>query len=91
MIAAPKVKLSKRNRRVLAVLLTDATNLTGWMLARYAKVSGWRLYAFLDRLEDEGLVQASGKPETRCYRLTPDGWSWAWDALGLYPPEARRG
>jgi DNA-binding PadR family transcriptional regulator len=91
MIAAPKIKLSKRDRRVLVVLLTDATNLSGWTLARYAKVSGWRLYAFLDRLENEGLVQASGKPENRCYRLTPDGWVWAWDVLGLNPPEVRRG
>lgn len=100
MIAAPKIKLSKRNRRVLAVFLTDATNLSGWPLARLAGVSSASVYILLAKLEDAGLVASEweqrddaddDRPRRRFYRLTPEGWVWAWDVLGLHPPEVRRG
>jgi predicted transcriptional regulator len=86
-VDAPKIKLSKRRRRVVLVLLTDAANLSGWALARLAGAPGWSVYMLLDRLEDAGLVVGNGQ----FYRLTPDGWVWAWDVLGLRPPEVRRG
>lgn len=100
MIVAPKVKLSKRNRRVLAVLCTDATNLSMFTLCRTTGAGAGSLYVFLARLEDAGLVAGEweqrtfpgyDRPRRRFYRLTPAGWVWAWDVLGLDPPEIRRG
>lgn len=94
---APKIRLTRRTRRILAVLLTDATNLSGWPLARLAGVSSGGVYVVLGRLERAGLVAGEwerrddDKPRRRFYRLTPDGWVWAWDQLGLHPPDRSRG
>jgi DNA-binding PadR family transcriptional regulator len=100
MITAPEIKVTRATRRVLAVLLSDATNLSGWPLAQLAKVTAGTLYVILARLENAGLVTSEweqrddaddDEPRRRFYRLTPDGWVWAWDVLGLHPPGVRRG
>lgn len=94
---APGIRLSKRNRRVIAVLLTDPTNLSAWPLAmaRLAGVKSGTLYPLLSRLEAAGLVTSEweerafpddGRPRRRLYRLTQGGRVWAWGVLGLYPP-----
>lgn len=80
-------KLSDKDKRVLAVLLSDATNLSGWSLMKLSRTSGPRVYGLLDKLEDAGLVtaewQVGPEPRRRFYRLTPEGRTWALDALGL--------
>ena len=84
--AAPE-KLKPREKRVLAILLTDALNLSGWKLSELSRTSGARLYPLIDKLEDAGLVAAewehATEPRRRFYRLTPEGRAWALTALGL--------
>lgn len=96
------LQLSKRARRIVVVLLTDAANLSGWTLGTYAQVNFGTLYVWLDRLERAGLIAGTWEdreciaeghtdcPRRRFYRLTPEGWVWAWDTLGLQPPDSRR-
>jgi PadR family transcriptional regulator, regulatory protein PadR len=93
------IMLTTRARRIVVVLLTDATNLSGWTLAKYSRVNSGTLYVWLDRLERAGLIAGvweepaaddDDRPRRRFYRLTPDGWVWAWATLGLQPPDSRR-
>lgn len=82
-------------RRVLLVLLTDASNITGLTIAETAGVGVVLVYRCLDRLEDAKWAVdelADGPyPRRRVYRLTPAGWTQAHDLLGLVRSEARRG
>lgn len=98
MTAHPNIRLTRRTRRVLTVLLTDASNLSGYPICRSAGVSSGSVYPLLSRLEREGLIvgewerpDPDGQPRRRFYRLTPDGWEWAWSAMGLEKPVMRRG
>jgi DNA-binding PadR family transcriptional regulator len=81
------IRLSDKDKRVLVVLLSDVTNLSGGPLMKLSRTSGPRVYGLLDKLEDAGLVTAEWEvgpePRRRFYRLTPDGRTWALNALGL--------
>lgn len=81
------IKLSDKDRRILAVMLSDATNLHGFLLAKLSRTSGPRVYGLLDKLEDARLVTArweiGPEPRHRFYRLTPEGRTWALSALSL--------
>lgn len=81
------IKLSNKDKRVIAVLLADASNLSGWPLAKLSKTSAARVYVVLARLERAELVTSEWEdgpnPRRRFYRLTPEGRSWALNALGL--------
>jgi len=92
------VRLTTVNRRRLLVLLTDAANIGGGDIWRFAGGSSGEVwFGFLDKLEDAGLVTGewetprigwsepadSGSPRRRFYRLTPEGRAAAMKALGL--------
>lgn len=89
------ITATRRMRRVLLVLLTDATNITGLTIARTAGMSGPAVYLCLDRLVDRawitGEFQDGPYPRRRLYRLTADGWTYAHLLLGLDRAEVRRG
>jgi DNA-binding PadR family transcriptional regulator len=82
-----EIKLSDKDRRILAVLLSDATNLSGFTLAKLSRTSGARVYLLLDKLENNQMVTAEWEiglePGNRFYRLTAEGRAWALNALGL--------
>jgi DNA-binding PadR family transcriptional regulator len=82
-----EIKLSDKDKRVLAVLLSDATNLSAFPLAKLSRTSSGGIYVLLARLERNDLVtsewQVGPEPRRRFYRLTPEGRTWALDALGL--------
>ena len=71
-------KPSRRQQRVLLVLLSGASNLYGYQLWRTSQVRSGTVYRVLDHLEDRGWVtgefreQAAGKAR-RFYTLTPEG------------------
>ena len=70
---------NRGERRVLAALLSGASNLSGYSLSRTAQVRSLTVYRVLDRLEDHGWVTGEwepGKPEgkrRRFYTLTDEG------------------
>jgi DNA-binding PadR family transcriptional regulator len=85
-------RVPRAERRVLLVLLSGAANLSGYPLARAARVSSGRVYVVLDRLENLGWVTGEwespdplpdGRPRRRFYRLTGKGRSEAMAVLGL--------
>lgn len=92
-----RLRLSRRDRRVLLALLTDATNLSATTLAVTAQVSPWRVFQIIDRLEDANVVVTAReelspgdiRPPRRYYRLTAQGRAWAHEALALVPAAAR--
>lgn len=89
------ITATRRMRRVLLALLTDAGNLSMSTIARAAGVSGVSVFACLDKLEARGWMTgtfASGPyPRRRFYRLTPEGWGFAHQLLELTPGQGRRG
>lgn len=89
------ITATRRMRRVLLVLLTDASNITGLTIALTAGMGGGAVYICLAQLEDRGWVTGEFEdgpyPRRRMYRLTPDGWTYAHLLLGLDRAEARRG
>jgi DNA-binding PadR family transcriptional regulator len=81
-------KPTRRDRRVLLVLLTGAGNLSGYPISRAAQVGSGQVYVSLARLEREGWVDSDwgdGPPgrRRRYYRLTPTGRVRALASLGL--------
>lgn len=83
-------KLRRKDKRVLAVLLTGAANLgnyTIWSLSG----AGAHTTVLLARLERCGAVTSEwevvppteDRPRRRFYRLTPEGRQWALDVLRL--------
>jgi PadR family transcriptional regulator PadR len=84
------VRLTRVNRRRLLVLLTDAANIGGGDIWRFAGGSAGDAYTFLGKLEDAGLVTSGweapeplDRPRRRFYHLTPEGRAAAMRALGL--------
>ena len=80
-------KPNRRERRVLLALLTGASNLSGYPLARAAQVSYGYVYVALARLERFGWVTGEWgvgpSPRRRFYQLTPMGRERAMLRLGL--------
>jgi DNA-binding PadR family transcriptional regulator len=79
---------SRRERRVLLALLSGASNLSGYPVARAAQVGYGKVYVILARLEREGWADSDWGPETghgrrRFYRLTGTGRRHALAMLGL--------
>lgn len=94
--ARPVVRLTRPNRRVLLVLLSGATNLSGYPLCRAAMTGSGTVYYVLWRLEDAGWVTSEwgpqvyeGGPRRRFYAITPYGRRRAYELLGLEAPDAR--
>jgi DNA-binding PadR family transcriptional regulator len=86
------MKPTRRERRILLALLTDADELAIWAIARTARVRSAKVSLCLDWLEDVSAVTSGwgaptsvGGPRCRYYRLTPDGRRWAYERLGLTP------
>lgn len=91
----PVVRLTRRNRRVLLVLLSGAPDLSGYPICRAAGVPSGTAYYVLWRLEDAGWVTSEWGPvftddglRRRFYRLTPTGRTGAYALLGLEAPGA---
>lgn len=86
------VKPTRRTRRVLLVLMTGATNLSGYPISRAAGVGSGAVYVTLARLERAGWVDSKwGAPNARgdrrrFYRLTLQGRARAIGLLGLEMP-----
>jgi DNA-binding PadR family transcriptional regulator len=86
-----KHKPSRAERRVLLALLSGATNLSSYPLARAAQVRSGRALIILARLERQGLVtgRAEENPPAcqpgprRFYSLTPAGREMAAGKLRL--------
>jgi DNA-binding PadR family transcriptional regulator len=84
-------KPSRRERRVLLVLLSGASNLSGYPAGRAAQVSSWTVYRVFDRLEARGWAAGEwgpgqpGSGRRRFYSLTPEGRE---AALGFLKLEA---
>jgi hypothetical protein len=82
--------MHRRRHRVLLALLTGAHNLTPATLCRVAEAKPGSLYPLLTQLERHGLVD-SWREEgddgliRRCYGLTEQGRTWAYQQLGLKP------
>lgn len=80
---------SRRDRRVLLVLLTGASNLSGYPLSRAAQVGSGSVYITLAKLERQEWVEGEWGEYTpnggrrRYYHLTPYGRIRALRALGL--------
>jgi len=95
------VKLTRVNRRRLLVLLTDAANIGGSDIWRFAGGSAGQAYVFLDKMEDAGLVTSRQEapeerenrllPCRRFYALTDDGRAAAMKALRLREGQERQG
>lgn len=80
----PPVPPTRATRRVLLALLTGASNLSGYPLARAAQVGYGKVYVILARLEREGWVTGvQASTGRRFYRLTPRGRFGALRMLGL--------
>lgn len=85
------IKDTRRNRRILAVLLTGAPNLSGIVICRCAGMASGTIHPALARLEGAGWVDSKwdqhgipvGSPRRRLYRLTPRGRYGAMKLLGL--------
>lgn len=89
----PVVRLTRKNRRVLLVLLSGATDLSGYPICRAAMTGSGTVYYLLWRLEDAGWVASEWGPvftddglRRRFYRLTPYGRQQAYELLGLEAP-----
>lgn len=86
------VKPTRRTKRVLLVLLTGATNLSGYPISRAAGVGSGGVYVTLARLERAGWVGSRwGAPNAkgdrrRFYHLTVQGRALAIGLLGLEMP-----
>jgi PadR family transcriptional regulator PadR len=87
-------RLTRRNRRILLVLLSGATNLSGYPICRAAGVRSGTAYLLLARLETAGWVASEWGPvfsdegmRRRFYRLSPYGSQQAYELLGLEAPE----
>jgi DNA-binding PadR family transcriptional regulator len=84
-------RLSRRDRRIAVVLLTDADHLTAPTIAQAAQVSSLRVFRLLDWLEVRNLITGEfetrddEKPRRRYYRLTRDGRAWAHRTTRLLP------
>ena len=71
-------KPSRRQQRVLLVLLSGASNLYGLTLMRASQTGSYTVYPLLDRLEDSKCVtgeyrEQPGGKSRRVYALTPEG------------------
>jgi PadR family transcriptional regulator, regulatory protein PadR len=83
-------KVSRRARRVLLALLSDAGNLSGFVIGRAAQTGSGTVYPVLAKLESNGwvtgtwdtVVQSNGG-RRRFYRLTDEGRAHALRLLGL--------
>ena len=86
------VKPTRRTRRVLLVLMTGATNLSGYPISRAAAVHSGGVYVTLAKLERAGWVASEwGAPNAkgdrrRFYHLTLKGRTKAIGLLGLEMP-----
>lgn len=82
-------RTARGERRVLLVLLTGASRLSGYPISRAAQVGAGHVYVILAGLERRGWATSDwedGKPEgqrRRFYRLTPEGRTGAMELLGL--------
>ena len=81
---------SCKNRRVLLVLLSGASNLGGYTICRAAGLSSGTVHPFLARLESVAWVDSTWGPylgdsglRRRLYHLTRKGRIKAEDLLGL--------
>jgi PadR family transcriptional regulator, regulatory protein PadR len=89
----PKIRVTKRLKRVLLVLLTGAPDLSGYVICRAAGMGSGSIYPELARLERAGWVDSyrevpdpAGRSPRRFYRLTPEGRAAAFPLLGLTEP-----
>ena len=86
------IKPTRRMRRVLLVLMTGATNLSGYPISRAAAVHSGGVYVTLAKLERAGWVKSDwGPPDERgnrrrFYHLTVQGRPLAIRLLGLEMP-----
>ena len=92
-MAKPEIKPTRRNKRVLLVLLTGAANLSCYPIWRLAGSTAGRVYLILATLEDAGWVTgeweagiAPGSPRRRFFSLTWKGCVKAMEMLGLEIP-----
>jgi DNA-binding PadR family transcriptional regulator len=93
-----KHKPSRAERHVLLALLSGATNLSSYPLARAAQVRSGRALVILARLEHQGMVtgRAEENPPAyqsgprRFYSLTPAGRAMAAGKLGLQTADRAR-
>jgi PadR family transcriptional regulator PadR len=90
MTGSPQIKDTRPNRRVLVVLLSGASNLSGYPLSRLSGIRPGAVYLALARLERAGWVTGQrqpgvppGQPARRFYRLTSEGRRGAIELLGL--------
>ena len=90
----PPFRLTRRNRRILLVLLSGASNLGGFMIMRQARVGSGTLYPLLARMEARHWVEfevdgqraapvTSRGRRAGLYRLTPAGRAQVMGLLGL--------
>ena len=85
----PEIKPTRATRRVLLVLLTGASNLSGWPIGHISGTGAGSVYVVLARLEREGWVTScweerfDGRPRRRFYALTRQGRAKAIGLLGL--------
>jgi PadR family transcriptional regulator, regulatory protein PadR len=84
------VRLTRATRRVLLVLLSGASNLSGYVISRAGAISPGAVHVALARLEHAGWVTSewgAPNPETglrrRFYQLTGNGHRQAMTLLGL--------
>jgi DNA-binding MarR family transcriptional regulator len=84
-------RAARRQRRVLLVLLTGASNLGGYTVCQAAQVGPGTFYPMMDRLERTGWVTGrweavpagEDRPRRRFYSLTLKGQMRARQMLGL--------
>ena len=85
----PEIKPTRATRRVLVVLLTGASNLSGWPISHLSGISAGHVCVILARLEREGWItsrweeRCDGQPRRRFYALTRQGRAKAIGLLGL--------
>jgi DNA-binding PadR family transcriptional regulator len=83
--------MGRAHRRVLLVLLTGASRLSGYPISRAGMVGSGHVYVVLARLEREGWVESEWEAgealpnggRRRFYHLTPYGRTRALKVLGL--------
>lgn len=85
---ARKPYWSRRDRRVLLVLLTGASNLTGLRICEAAGIGSGTAYPALAKIERLGWVNRErvtgyGRPDRWLYSLTADGRAGVMEVLGL--------
>jgi DNA-binding PadR family transcriptional regulator len=87
-----RVRIPRSHRRVMLVLLTGASRLSGYPIGRAAMTGSGSVYLILARLERLGWVSSEwetpnplpdGSGRRRFYELTPEGRRRVLEVLGL--------